>query len=87
MAGPNPSRTAMDSTASSNVVPGVIVRVEVQAAADGSEFHLVEAEVGEDRQVPDGEHLVQVLLIRHGDLEVVEYLLGQGIVECGTDIG
>ena len=70
-----------------DMIPGVVVRVEVKAAADGREVHLVEAKVGEDRQVSHRQYLVQVLLVRYRELEVVEYLLRQGIVERRADIG
>src|ERR1700677_3710292 len=69
------------------MVPGVVLGVEVQPAADRGEVHLVQAKVGEDGQVAHREHLVQVLLVGNGDVKVVEHLLGQWVVQCRADVG
>jgi hypothetical protein len=36
---------------------------QVEVARDHAEIHLVEPKVGEDRQIPDGQHLVEILVL------------------------
>src|SRR5215468_745948 len=51
-----------------------LVGEQVKVAGEHPQVHLVDAEVGEDRQIARGQHLVEVLVIGQLDLQVLEDL-------------
>jgi hypothetical protein len=65
-----------------------VLRVEVEVGRDRAEFHLVQAEVREDRHVPGREHLVEFLAVcGHRNVQGLEYLTGQRIVHRRGEVG
>ena len=64
-----------------------VLRVEVEVGRDRAEFHLVEAEVREDGQVARREHLVELVVGGHRDVQGLEHLAGQRIVRRRGEVG
>ncbi len=64
-----------------------LVGEQVQVPGDHAQIHLVQAEVGEDRQVPGGQHLVEVLVFGDGQVQVGHHLAGQGPVQGRGEVG
>src|SRR5712691_7620013 len=54
-----------------------LVGEEIEIAGQRAEFHLVDAEIGEDRQVADREYLVKILIVRDLDAQMIEDLTGE----------
>src|SRR5262249_38575953 len=55
-----------------------LVREEVEVASDHAKVHLIEAEVGEDRQVTRGQHLVDLVFAGNLQLQALKHLPSRG---------
>src|ERR1700760_4419704 len=54
-----------------------VLGVEVEVGRYRAEFHLLQAEVGEDRHVARGQHLIELVVRRDRDVAGLERLPGQ----------
>jgi hypothetical protein len=64
-----------------------LVGEEVEVAREHPQVHLIDAEIGEDGQVPDGQHLIEVLVFGQLDPEMVEHLPGKRPVHRRGEVG
>ena len=51
-----------------------VLRVEVEVGRDRAEFHFIEPEVRENREVTRREHLVEIVICGHRDVQGVKHL-------------
>jgi len=59
----------------------------IEIGRDGAEFHLLQPEVGEDGQITRREHLIELVVRRHRDVQGLEHLAGQRIVRRRGEVG
>ena len=64
-----------------------VLGVQVEVGRDRAEFHLLQAEIGEDGQVARREHLDEFVVGGHRDVQGLEYLAGQRVVHRRGEVG